>query len=225
MQQRNKRRRRISRTYVRLWVRPATQPDPVFAQNSSLVRKSQQGRYRLLSLLRPSPTIKSTILTSKCWYTSINIRLDEMSIRRSRARSVSLDGWLAAARRTFGILGRRGLSFARSLARSSSETFAIFFPCFISDGRTNGGGGRRARADAGGRGRSNDEITRRAASVATAAVHSFSVLVRFLHTRPRSSALSSGLRIAVVVHSDRRDSRKIIIPILIFQQPTMHFLN
>ena len=157
MQKRNKRRRRISRISLRLRltnpvlhfeVRSTTQTHPLFAPNSSPVRKYllRQGRYRLLLLSQPSHHKVSHRRGADVrdhLDLKMLVHLYQYSARwrsdcRARARAVGgtcLAGWLPGSR----TLNIWNIWPPRSLARS--ETFAIFFPCFISDGR--GGGGRR----------------------------------------------------------------------------------
>ena len=140
MQKRNKRRRRISRTSFRLRltnpvlhfeVRSTTHTDPLFAQNASPVRKylPRQGRYRLLLLSQPSHHKVSRrrgaddhldFLTSKCWYTSINIRLDDdQTVARAPSVAVALPGWLPGSR-TQNIRNIWPQRSGRSLGRARS---------------------------------------------------------------------------------------------------------
>ena len=90
-------------------------------------------------------------------------------IRRSPSRNFKL----AAGSRMLNIWNIWPPPRRRGRSRARLETFAIFFPCFISGGRTSErtNGGRRRGGEEEERG--NDEITSPAANV-RAAVHSFS---------------------------------------------------
>ena len=87
-------------------------------------------------------------------------------IRRSPSRNFKL----AAGSRMLNIWNIWPPPRRRGRSRARLETFAIFFPCFISGGRTSERTNERREEE---KERGNDEITSPAAN-ARAAVHSFS---------------------------------------------------